>query len=119
MESALQGRCRKGAVEATGGFPARSMVICDCAHALAAFQVMLCCSTPPMRFSFFARALTAAALFLVLHAARGTPVDTANFTETSFILNSNLGLPTGLGWAPDGSGRLFVIRKAGEVRIVQ
>ena len=63
--------------------------------------------------------LTVAALFFLLQSARGTPVDAANFAETSFIQNSNLGLPTGLGWAPDGSDRLFVIRKGGEVRVVQ
>jgi glucose/arabinose dehydrogenase len=40
-------------------------------------------------------------------------------TETTFIQNAGLAFPTGLGWAPDGSNRLFVIRKGGEVRVVQ
>ena len=49
-----------------------------------------------------------------------TPVDAVNFTETSFVTNAaQLGSATGLAWAPDGSNRLFVIRKGGEVRIVQ
>jgi len=56
---------------------------------------------------------------LALPSARAAPVDSANFSETSFVSSSNLALPTGMAWAPDGSGRLFVICKAGEVRIVQ
>ncbi len=67
-----------------------------------------------------AQALFAAALLFLLHAAHGTPVDTANFAETTFVSDSTLmPLPTGLGWAPDGSGRLFVICKGGLVRVVQ
>jgi len=46
-------------------------------------------------------------------------LDTANFTENPFASSSNLSSATGLAWAPDGSGRLFVIRKAGEVRVIQ
>lgn len=48
-----------------------------------------------------------------------TPSDPANFSEAVYIANTGLALPTGIGWAPDGSGRLFVIRKAGDVNIVQ
>src|SRR5687768_10523190 len=49
-----------------------------------------------------------------------TPVDTANFTETEYVRSfASLGSGTGLAWAPDGSGRLFVSRKEGEVRVVQ
>jgi glucose/arabinose dehydrogenase len=55
-----------------------------------------------------------------------TPVDPANFSETVYVSASNIGSMTGIDWAPDGSGRLFVIRKGGfgglqtaEVRIVQ
>ncbi len=61
---------------------------------------------------------------LIVLALTGTaaaaPVDTVNFTEINYITNfSSLGSGTGIEWAPDGSGRLFVPRKTGEVRIVQ
>jgi glucose/arabinose dehydrogenase len=47
-------------------------------------------------------------------------VDAVNFTESTYINNAaNLSLATGLAWAPDGSNRLFVARKGGQVRIVQ
>src|SRR5207244_7564678 len=53
-------------------------------------------------------------------------VDPANFSETVYVSDANIGSTTGIDWAPDGSGRLFVIRKGGfsgiqnaEVRIVQ
>lgn len=50
--------------------------------------------------------------------ALAAPVE-PGFAETTFITNASLGSPTGIAWAPDGSGRLFVTRKTGEVRIVQ
>jgi glucose/arabinose dehydrogenase len=60
------------------------------------------------------------------HAAVAAPVDTANFSESTYVSSTEIGLITGIGWAPDGSGRLFVIRKGGfngqqnaQVRIVQ
>jgi glucose/arabinose dehydrogenase len=43
--------------------------------------------------------------------------DPAGFTETSWL--SVDGDITGMAFAPDGSNRLFFIRKGGEVRIVQ
>src|SRR5688572_21303020 len=47
-------------------------------------------------------------------------VDPVNFTESTYVNGgSNLNFATGLAWAPDGSNRLFVTRKGGEVRIVQ
>ena len=50
------------------------------------------------------------------HAAISDP----NFTDAAFITdNVNLNQMTGLGWAPDGSNRLFVIRKTGQVMIIQ
>ncbi|HVS33391.1 MAG TPA: PQQ-dependent sugar dehydrogenase, partial [Thermoanaerobaculia bacterium] len=61
--------------------------------------------------------LTAAALLLVPSRAAATPVDT-NFTETQFAVVDG-GEVTGIAWAPDGSNRLFVTRKGGEVRIVK
>ena len=58
--------------------------------------------------------------------ALSTPVDPGNFSESIYVSGSNIGNMTGIDWAPDGSGRLFVIRKGGfggmqtaEVRIVQ
>src|SRR5262249_43481385 len=47
-------------------------------------------------------------------------VDPTNFTESVFVNGgANLSVDTGLAWAPDGSNRLFVTRKSGEVRIIQ
>ncbi len=58
--------------------------------------------------------------------ALSMPVDPANFSESVYVTGSDIGSMTGIDWAPDGSGRLFVIRKGGfggmqtaEVRIVQ
>lgn len=60
-------------------------------------------------------------LFLVVTAlsiGRGAVLD-GNFTESVFVgATANLSAPTGMEFAPDGSNRLFIIRKAGEVRIV-
>jgi glucose/arabinose dehydrogenase len=73
-----------------------------------------------MRARSIVFALTCAAVIFCGGQARATPVDTANFAETLFVQNNtSLTLPTGLAWAPDGSGRLFVLRKGGEVRVVQ
>ena len=46
----------------------------------------------------------------------GTPLD-AGFAETPFATTSDT--ITSLGWAPDGSNRLFITQKGGAVRIVQ
>lgn len=61
-----------------------------------------------------------------LPSAFSTPVDPANFSESVYVSSSLIGSTTGIAWAPDGSGRLFVTRKGGfsgqqtaEVRIVQ
>ena len=58
-------------------------------------------------------------LVLALLARAAAAPFEPGFAETTFITNASLGSPTGLAWAPDGSGRLFVTRKTGEVRIVQ
>ena len=43
-----------------------------------------------------------------------------NFTESVVITdNTNLGSATGMAWAPDGSNRLFITRKDGQIRIVK
>lgn len=67
-----------------------------------------------MRLLPFLTASLAAAL-----CALAAPVDTTNFTESTFFQNSAIALPTGLAWAPDGSGRLFVATKTGSVRVIQ
>lgn len=57
-----------------------------------------------------------------------TPVDTANFAETTFLSSTGINNPTGLAWAPDGTNRLFVASKGngnaannlpGEIRVIQ
>lgn len=58
-------------------------------------------------------------LSFAISATAGTPVD-ARFQETIFASDSaNLSSPVRLAWAPDGSGRLFVIRYHGKVQIIQ
>ena len=64
--------------------------------------------------------------FCIATSATSTPVDPVNFSESIYVSDANIGNMTGIDWAPDGSGRLFVIRKGGfsgmgtaEVRIVQ
>jgi glucose/arabinose dehydrogenase len=59
-------------------------------------------------------------------SAQAAVVDPVNFSESVYVSDANIGFTTGIDWAPDGSGRLFVIRKGGfggiqpaEVRIVQ
>jgi glucose/arabinose dehydrogenase len=42
-----------------------------------------------------------------------------NFTESTFVDFGGNFFSTGMEWAPDGSNRLFVLRKNGVVRIVQ
>jgi glucose/arabinose dehydrogenase len=69
-----------------------------------------------MRTRFF---LSITILFALISNAHSTPVDPANFSETVYVSDANIGSMTGIDWAPDGSGRLFVTRKGGEVRIVQ
>jgi glucose/arabinose dehydrogenase len=44
----------------------------------------------------------------------------SNFTDIAYLTdNTNLNQMTGIGWAPDGSNRLFAIRKTGQVMIIQ
>ena len=64
--------------------------------------------------------------FVALPSAFSAPVDPANFSESIYVSSALIGSTTGIAWAPDGSGRLFVARKGGfsgqqnaEVRIVQ
>ncbi len=66
------------------------------------------------------------AALLTSVTALATPVDPTNFSESVYVSSSNIGSITGIAWAPDGSGRLFVARKGGfsgqqtaELRIVQ
>ncbi len=49
----------------------------------------------------------------------GTPPVYGGFTESIYLRDTtNLSQTSGMGWAPDGSNRLFIIRKTGQVRIV-
>ncbi len=48
-----------------------------------------------------------------------TLVDPVNFSETIFLSSATLNQTTGIAWAPDGSGRLFVTQKGGACYIVQ
>src|SRR5436190_20299553 len=50
-------------------------------------------------------------------AQAGTP--NTGFAETTLVSSSSLSLITHMAWAPDGSNRLFVARKGGEIRIVK
>jgi glucose/arabinose dehydrogenase len=68
-----------------------------------------------MRFS----AIIIIFVLLLTTALQAGPVDTVNFSETTFLNNSALNQTTGMGWAPDGSNRLFIIRKDGIVRVIQ
>ncbi|MHA3769991.1 PQQ-dependent sugar dehydrogenase [Verrucomicrobiota bacterium sgz303538] len=54
---------------------------------------------------------------VVHHSAIATAP--AGFSESVFLANPSLGQATGMAWAPDGSNRLFVTRKTGEVRVIQ
>ena len=70
--------------------------------------------------------LTLAGLLTTMASTGAVPVDAVNFTETVYVTSNDIGSITGIAWAPDGSGRLFVIRKGGfsgqqnaQVRIVQ
>ena len=57
--------------------------------------------------------------WIVAPPARGS-IDDPNFTDAPFVTNNTtLGQMTGIGWAPDGSNRLFAIRKTGQVMIIQ
>ncbi|QSQ10998.1 PQQ-dependent sugar dehydrogenase [Myxococcus landrumensis] len=54
---------------------------------------------------------------LLLLAAPAWAAVPSGFTETVYTSN-DLSQATGLAWAPDGSGRLFVTIKSGDVRVV-
>lgn len=67
-------------------------------------------------------------LLLIATRLLATPVDTANFAETTFLSSASINNPTGLAWAPDGTNRLFITCKGNgnaanntpaEIRVVQ
>src|SRR5688572_33451033 len=62
---------------------------------------------------------TTVLLFLcgLLGAPAGAAVTDPNVSETAWASVGSA--PTGMAWAPDGSGRLFVAQKQGTVRIVR
>src|SRR5262245_14596456 len=55
---------------------------------------------------------------LVPVPARAKVLD-PNFVETDWVVSDELNLATGLAWAPDGSNRLFVARKTGQIRVIK
>ena len=64
--------------------------------------------------------LAIAAVLFINHSIEAGTVLDPNFSESVFVTDLvNLGNVTGLAWAPDGSNRLFVNRKDGEVRIIK
>ncbi len=64
--------------------------------------------------------LVASLFILAASPARGALLDTTNFADTAFVTSTgSLGQITGIGWAPDGSNRLFAIRKSGQVMIIE
>jgi hypothetical protein len=75
----------------------------------------------------FARLLRAGSSGVLLSCSATAAVSDANFTESTYYSNSISNFAaTGMAWAPDATGRLFVIRKGGfsgtgtaEVRIIQ
>ena len=56
-----------------------------------------------------------ASLSLLMLCSSAWAAVPAGFTETSYSSGS-LGQNTGMAWAPDGSGRLFITQKTGTVR---
>ena len=64
------------------------------------------------------RRLLAGTVIALGHVATASAAVPAGFTEEAY--SSNLLAPsTGAAWAPDGSGRLFVLNKNGIVRVVR
>ncbi|QSQ20303.1 PQQ-dependent sugar dehydrogenase [Pyxidicoccus parkwayensis] len=59
----------------------------------------------------------ASLLLLALCSSAWAAVVPNGFVETSYT-SSSLSQATGLAWAPDGSGRLFIALKTGSVRVV-
>jgi len=57
-------------------------------------------------------------LFTRIESGAGVPV-VGNFSETTFVADSRLENITALGWAPDGSNRLFIARQDGAVLVVR
>jgi glucose/arabinose dehydrogenase len=64
------------------------------------------------------RLLAMCALALGPGSARATVLE-PSFVEEIFVQSSELEAATALAWAPDGSDRLFVTRRTGEIRIVK
>ncbi|MBA2480072.1 MAG: PQQ-dependent sugar dehydrogenase [Planctomycetes bacterium] len=70
--------------------------------------------------SLHAAALVCAAVIAAAPAAWSATMADAAFTDTTVVpATGSLGSITAMAWAPDGSNRLFVTRKTGEVRIVK
>lgn len=69
-------------------------------------------------FFVFAFALTFISIF-VIQTHAGVPLQ-SGFSESIFANDpANLANATSMVWAPDGSNRLFITRKTGQIRIIQ
>lgn len=66
----------------------------------------------------FVRGLVLGAALVGSARLAGAAVLEPGFTQSSYITIPG-GSLTGMAWAPDGSGRLFVMQKGGTVRVVQ
>jgi len=55
--------------------------------------------------------------WLLSERAASAAVSDAAFTDALFV--NNVGVTTSLAWAPDGSQRLFLASKSGEVRVIE
>src|SRR6185436_19989508 len=82
-------------------------------------------ASPPFLFSESARILgmmrkllCTAALIGLVPASAGAAVLDPNFVESDYVTSPALAAATGLAWAPDGSNRLFVSRKDGQILVI-
>src|SRR5436190_12895781 len=83
----------------------------------ARFLTRLCLMKPAKLMTILGLCLLGWILPSPTHA--GIPVD-PGFSETAFVSDTGkLSRITSLAWAPDGSERLFALRKGGEIRIVK
>jgi len=63
--------------------------------------------------------LCTAALIGLVPASAGATVLDPNFVESDYVTSPALAAATGLAWAPDGSNRLFVSRKDGQILVIK
>src|SRR6478735_2955040 len=59
------------------------------------------------------------ALVVLVAAPAGATLPDPNFVESDYVTSTELNAATGLAWAPDGSNRLFVARKDGQILVIK